>query len=101
MLRNLSHATELLRTAMDYLKKIKKIMNQCIAKKWIERGPFIGFKMSVNETHKIFLNEQELLLVAEKQIAIKRWNKSATFFFSAAIQDWRTALSLNSRRLML
>jgi site-specific recombinase XerD len=57
---------------MDYLKKIKKIMNQCIAKKWIERSPFIGFKMSVNETHKTFLNEQELLLIAEKQIGIKR-----------------------------
>ncbi len=28
--------------------------------------------MSVNERHKTFLNEQELLLIAEKQIAIKR-----------------------------
>jgi site-specific recombinase XerD len=67
-------------TAMDYLKKIKKIMNQCIAKKWIERSPFIGFKMSVNETHKTFLNEQELLLIAEKQIAIKRLEQVRDIF---------------------
>lgn len=65
---------------MDYLKKIKKIMNQCIAKKWIERSPFIGFKMSVNETHKTFLNEQELLLMAEKQIGIKRLEQVRDIF---------------------
>lgn len=67
-------------TAMDYLKKIKKIMNQCIAKKWIERSAFIGFKMSVNETHKTFLNEQELLLIAEKLIAIKRLEQVRDIF---------------------
>ncbi len=48
-----------------------KIMNRCIGKKWIERSPLIGFKISVNETHNTFLNEQELLLIAEKEIAIK------------------------------
>lgn len=52
-------------TAMDYLKKIKKILNQCIAKNWIGRSPFTGFKMSVNETHKKFmidLNSNSLCL---------------------------------------
>jgi site-specific recombinase XerD len=67
-------------TAMDYLKKIKKILNQCIAKNWIGRSPFTGFKMSVNETHKTFLNEQELLLIAEKQIAIKRLEQVRDIF---------------------
>jgi len=59
-------------TAMDYLKKIKKIMNQCVAKKWIDKSPFVGFKMSVHETHKTVLNEQELKSIAEKKIKIKR-----------------------------
>lgn len=67
-------------TAINYLKKIKKIMNQCIAKKFIERSPFIGLKMSVNETHKTFLNEPELLLIAEKQIAIKRLEQVRDIF---------------------
>ena len=65
---------------MDYLKKVKKIMNQCIAKKWIERSPFSGLKMSVNETHKTYLNEQELLLIAEKQVAIKRLEQVRDIF---------------------
>ena len=68
---------------MDYLKKVKKIMNQCIAKKWIERSPFSGFKMSVNETHKTYLNEQELLLIAEKQVAIKRLEQVRDIFVSS------------------
>lgn len=36
--------------------------------------------MSVNETHKIFLNEQELLLIAQKQIAIKRLEQVRDIF---------------------
>jgi site-specific recombinase XerD len=62
---------------MDYLKKI---MNQCIAKRWVERSPFIGFKMSKNETHMAFLNEPELLLIAEKKIAIKRLEQVRDIF---------------------
>lgn len=70
-------------------------MNQCIAKKWIERSPFIGFKMSNNETHKTFLNEPELLLIAEKQIAIKRLEQVRDIFVLL------TAMSLSSRKQML
>ncbi len=69
-LRSVKHCCH--NTAMDYLKKIKKIMNQCIAKKWIDRSPFVGFKMTVHETHKTFINEQELLVIAEQKIKIKR-----------------------------
>ena len=65
---------------MDYLKKIKKITNQCIAKKWIDRSPFVGFKMSVNETHKTFLNEEELMLIAEQKITIKRLEQVRDIF---------------------
>jgi site-specific recombinase XerD len=59
-------------TAMDYLKKIKKIINQCIAKNWIERSPFVGFKMSINETYKTYLSEEELKSIMEKKISIVR-----------------------------
>jgi site-specific recombinase XerD len=77
-LKSVKHCSH--NTAMDYLKKIKKIMNQCIAKRWVERSPFIGFKMSMNETHMTFLNEQELLLIAEKKIAIKRLEQVRDIF---------------------
>jgi len=57
---------------MDYLKKIKKILNQCVAKNWIGRSPFTGFKMSINETHKTYLTEAELQAIATKKISIQR-----------------------------
>ena len=59
-------------TTMHYLTKIRKIMNQCIVKKWIVNSPFAGFRMSVNETHKTYLTEQELLSIGEKKIAVTR-----------------------------
>ena len=77
-LKSVKHCSH--NTTMDYLKKIKKIMNQCIAKRWVERSPFIGFKMSMNETHKTFLNEQELLLISERKIAIKRLEQVRDIF---------------------
>jgi hypothetical protein len=67
-------------TAMDYLKKIKKILNQCIAKNWIGRSPFTGFKMSVNETHKTFLTEEELKTIASKKISIQRLEQVRDIF---------------------
>lgn len=67
-------------TAMDYLKKIKKILNQCIAKRWITKSPFVGFKMSNHETHKTFLTEAELKLIGEKEIAIPRLDQVRDMF---------------------
>jgi site-specific recombinase XerD len=77
-LKSVKHCSH--NTAMDYLKKIKKIINQSIAKGLIERSPFVGFKMSVNETHKTFLNEQELSLIAERKIEIKRLEQVRDIF---------------------
>ncbi len=59
-------------TTMDYLKKIKKILNQCIAKNWITRSPFIGYKMTSHETTKNILTEAELLNLKSKRIDIPR-----------------------------
>ncbi len=67
-------------TAMDYLKKVKKILNQCIAKRWITHSPFVGFKMSNHETHKTFLTESELKLIGEKKIVIQRLEQVRDMF---------------------
>lgn len=59
-------------TTMDYLKKIKKITNQCLAKNWIVRNPFVGFKMTSTETTKVILTQNELLTMATKEISLPR-----------------------------
>lgn len=87
-------------TYPEFSSNVKKSMNQWIAKKWIGRSPFIGFKMSVNETHKTFLNEQELLLIAEKQIAIKRLEQVRDIF-QLLHRIWLTVMLPNWRKQML
>jgi site-specific recombinase XerD len=51
-------------TTMDYIKKIKKIANQCVARNLLERNPFSGYKISSVETHKTILSEAELSMMA-------------------------------------
>jgi hypothetical protein len=65
---------------MDYLKKIKKILNQCTAKNWIGRSSFTGFKMSVNDTPKTFLMEDELVAITSKKISIQRLEQVRDIF---------------------
>lgn len=67
-------------TTMDYLKKIKKIMNLCIVKKWIDHSPFTGFRMPVAETNKTFLTEEELSAIENKVIAISRLGQVRDIF---------------------
>lgn len=59
-------------TCMDYVKKIKKIVNQCLAKNWITRNPFVGYKITSVETSKTILTESELAAMASKDITISR-----------------------------
>lgn len=63
-------------TAMDYLNKIKKFLNQCIVKNRM----FTGFRMSVNETHKTFLTEEELMALTSKKISIPRLEQVRDIF---------------------
>lgn len=73
--KNCSH-----NTTMHYLTKLRKVMNLCVVKKWIATSPFKGFKMSVTETHKTVLTEQELLAIGEKKIAIHRLEQVRDIF---------------------
>ena len=47
--RNCAH-----NTVMGYIKKIKKIVRQCVAKDWLAKDPFVAYKMSFNETQEPF-----------------------------------------------
>ncbi|MEJ0033294.1 MAG: site-specific integrase [Bacteroidota bacterium] len=67
-------------TTMHYLTKLRKILNLCVVKKWITNSPFKGFKMSVHETHKTILTEQELLVIGEKKITIPRLEQVRDIF---------------------
>jgi hypothetical protein len=48
--RNCTH-----NTVMGYIKKLKKIVRQCVAKDWLDKDPFMAYKVTLRETHRTTL----------------------------------------------
>ena len=61
-------------TNAKYIKNIKKIVNECVAKNWLDKDPFIGYKIKTKHTERGFLNEFELKDIEEKEFTIERLN---------------------------
>ena len=61
-------------TNAKYIKNIKKIVNECVAKNWLDKDPFIGYKIKRKHTERGFLNEFELKEIEEKEFTIERLN---------------------------
>lgn len=53
-------------TSMKYLSNFKKIVNICIKNGWLDRDPFVGFKMAKREIERPFLVEDELNRIINK-----------------------------------
>lgn len=60
--RNVEH-----NTAMGIIKKLKKIVRICVANEWIEKDPFMSYKVKIRETNRPFLLQDEL----DRIIALK------------------------------
>lgn len=59
-------------TAVKYIKNFGKIISICLANGWIEKNPFANFKSKVKEVERVFLVEEELELMANKEIKFER-----------------------------
>lgn len=73
--RNCAH-----NTVMGYIKKIKKIVRQCVAKDWLAKDPFVAYKMSFNETHRTILTAEEIQRVRDKPFLIQRLDQVRDLF---------------------
>lgn len=60
--RNVEH-----NTAMGIIKKLKKIVRIGVANDWIEKDPFMNYKVKIRDTNRPFLLQDEL----DKIIALK------------------------------
>jgi integrase len=67
--QNLQH-----NTAMGYIKKLKKIVRQCVANDWLDKDPFMSYKIKIRDTHRTYLLEEELQILTNKNISIERFN---------------------------
>ena len=59
--RNCSH-----NTAVKYISNVKKIVNICLKNGWLQRDPFLGYKMNKREVIREILSQEEIDRIACK-----------------------------------
>lgn len=59
-------------TTIKYLSNFRKIVNRCVRHGWLQRDPFIGFKMTKREVERTALTEFELETFAAKKFPVER-----------------------------
>lgn len=67
-------------TSMGYIKKLRKIIRQCVAKNWLDKDPFMSFKVTLTETHRTVLTEHELGAIAVKKFVSTRMEQVRDIF---------------------
>jgi site-specific recombinase XerD len=65
--RNVSH-----NTAVKYISNVKKIINICLKNGWLNKDPFLGYKMNKREVVREILSEEEIDIISTKTFAIER-----------------------------
>lgn len=59
-------------TTMKYLSNFRKIVKRCLLNGWLQKDPFMGFKMPKREVERTALTELELQKMASLTISIER-----------------------------
>ena len=67
-------------TTMKYIGNLKKIINSCIKKGWLNKDPFLGFKMTKHEVERVALTEEELQIISDRQFGADRLNHVKDIF---------------------
>ena len=67
-------------TTIKYLSNFRKIVNICIKSGWLDRDPFVGFKMTKREVERPFLTDDELTRIIEKKFIMPRMSQVRDIF---------------------
>jgi site-specific recombinase XerD len=59
-------------TSVKYIKNFGKIIRYSIANAWIDKNPFLNFKMKLSKVDRGYLNKEELTMLVEKHFSINR-----------------------------
>jgi hypothetical protein len=74
-------------SAMKYLTNFKKIVILCLKNNWLQKDPFLGFKMSKKEVIRDFLTEEELQLIHSKRFVSERINQVRDIFLFSCFTE--------------
>jgi len=67
-------------TAVKYSKYFQKIIRICLANGWMEKDPFINFKIKLKVVDRAFLSEEELAAIQSKEFETVRLNQVRDVF---------------------
>jgi site-specific recombinase XerD len=59
-------------TAVKYIKNFNKIIKLCLANHWIDRNPFANYKSKVKEVERVYLSEEEIQTITNKDFKNER-----------------------------
>ncbi len=67
-------------STIKYLTNFKKIVHICIKNGWLDRDPFVGFKMTKHEVDRPYLTHEELEKISLKTPTSERINQVRDIF---------------------
>ncbi|HEY4198444.1 MAG TPA: site-specific integrase [Mucilaginibacter sp.] len=67
-------------SADKYIKHLKKIVNHCLANRWLNQNPFINYKSTVKAKERTYLTQQELNSITLKKFGIERLQQVRDIF---------------------
>lgn len=59
-------------TAVKYIKNFNKIIKICLANYWLEKNPFANYKSKVKEVERVYLSEDEIQNIINKDFKTER-----------------------------
>ncbi len=59
-------------TAVKYIKNFNKIIKLCLANDWLVKNPFSNYKSKVKEVERVYLSEEEIQSIINKDFKIER-----------------------------
>lgn len=59
-------------TAVKYIKNFGKIIKICLANEWIDKNPFANYKAKVREVERVYLTEEEIQTILNKDFKTER-----------------------------
>lgn len=67
-------------SAAKYIKHLKKIVNHCLANKWLPVNPFVNYKLKAKAKERLFLTQEELETMTNKKLTIERLQQVRDIF---------------------
>ena len=59
-------------TAVKYIKNFNKIIKLCLANDWMDKNPFANYKSKVKEVERVYLSEEEIQSIINKDFKNER-----------------------------